>query len=144
MKVLSLWQPWATLIAIGAKRIETRHWQTNYNGPLLIHAAKIKAPEGRAEFNAHFKELREAGYAAFDYLPFGCLVARCDLRDCVPTKYLTGISDLERSVGNYGAGRFGWMLDNVLRIEPCIPLIGRQGLFNFDGVIPYSSTSNPT
>lgn len=28
MKLLSLWEPWATLMAIGAKRIETRSWQT--------------------------------------------------------------------------------------------------------------------
>ena len=40
MKVLSLWQPWATLMAIGAKKIETRHWYTRYRGPLVIHAAK--------------------------------------------------------------------------------------------------------
>ena len=40
MKVLTLTQPWATLVAIGAKRIETRSWSTKYRGPLAIHAAK--------------------------------------------------------------------------------------------------------
>ena len=40
MKALSLTQPWATLVVIGAKRIETRFWHTSYVGPLLIHAAK--------------------------------------------------------------------------------------------------------
>jgi len=40
MKALSLWQPWATLIAIGAKRFETRGWSTTYRGPVVIHAAK--------------------------------------------------------------------------------------------------------
>src|SRR5260370_42620635 len=34
-------QPWATLIALGAKRIETRSWSTPYRGPLAIH------PSGR-------------------------------------------------------------------------------------------------
>lgn len=42
MKALSLWQPWATLIAIGAKQYETRGWSTPYRGPLIIHAAKTK------------------------------------------------------------------------------------------------------
>lgn len=42
MKALSLWQPWATLIANGAKQIETRSWSTSYRGPILIHAAKRK------------------------------------------------------------------------------------------------------
>lgn len=40
MKALTLWQPWASLIAVGAKTIETRGWATNYRGPLAIHAAK--------------------------------------------------------------------------------------------------------
>jgi hypothetical protein len=40
MKALTLTQPWATLVAIGAKTIETRSWPTSYRGPLAIHAAK--------------------------------------------------------------------------------------------------------
>src|SRR6202030_2406661 len=40
MKALTLTQPWATLVAIGAKRIETRSWPTLYRGPLAIYAAK--------------------------------------------------------------------------------------------------------
>src|ERR1700694_3122793 len=40
MKALSLWQPWASLIAMGLKEFETRHWATSYRGPLVIHAAK--------------------------------------------------------------------------------------------------------
>lgn len=40
MRAISLWQPWASLVVLGAKKIETRHWSTNYRGPLLIHAAK--------------------------------------------------------------------------------------------------------
>jgi hypothetical protein len=38
MKGLTLTQPWATLVAIGAKRIETRSWPTRYRGLLAIHA----------------------------------------------------------------------------------------------------------
>ena len=40
MKALSLWQPWASLIAAGVKRFETRHWETRHRGPIAIHAAK--------------------------------------------------------------------------------------------------------
>lgn len=40
MKLLSLWEPWATLMAIGAKRIETRSWSTPYRGWLAIHASE--------------------------------------------------------------------------------------------------------
>lgn len=38
MRALTIRQPWATLIATGAKTIETRSWSTKYRGPLAIHA----------------------------------------------------------------------------------------------------------
>lgn len=38
MKVLTLKQPWATLICDGMKEYEFRSWKTSYRGPLLIHA----------------------------------------------------------------------------------------------------------
>ena len=40
MKALTLTQPWASLVACGAKTIETRSWRTPYRGPVAIHAAK--------------------------------------------------------------------------------------------------------
>jgi hypothetical protein len=40
MQILTLWQPWASLVAIGAKTIETRGRPTNYRGPLLIHGTR--------------------------------------------------------------------------------------------------------
>ena len=33
MKAVTVRQPWATLIALGMKRFETRSWQTKYRGP---------------------------------------------------------------------------------------------------------------
>jgi hypothetical protein len=40
MKCISLHQPWASLVVVGAKRYETRHWSTAVRGQILIHAAK--------------------------------------------------------------------------------------------------------
>ena len=37
MKVLTLKQPWATLVAEGIKKYEFRWWKTNYKGKILIH-----------------------------------------------------------------------------------------------------------
>ena len=39
MKALTIWQPWASLIARGVKQYETRSWATKYRGPIAIHAA---------------------------------------------------------------------------------------------------------
>ena len=63
MKALTLHQPWASLIAIGAKKIETRSWATSYRGPLAIHAA-VRKPD----MNEHGEEgpFGEIGYAEGD------------------------------------------------------------------------------
>lgn len=39
MKALTIWQPWASLIACGVKQYETRSWPTKYRGPIAIHTA---------------------------------------------------------------------------------------------------------
>jgi hypothetical protein len=39
-KGLTLLQPWASLIALGVKTIETRSWSTSWRGGLVIHAGK--------------------------------------------------------------------------------------------------------
>lgn len=44
MKTLTLHQPWASLIAMGVKKIETRSWGTKYRGPLAIHAGQHRPP----------------------------------------------------------------------------------------------------
>jgi hypothetical protein len=44
VKALTLWQPWATLIAEGVKTIETRSWATSHRGPVAIHAAATEKP----------------------------------------------------------------------------------------------------
>lgn len=52
MKAISLWQPWASLIACGAKPFETRHWAPPpdlIGQTIAIHAAK-KIDKGAAQF----------------------------------------------------------------------------------------------
>src|ERR1700751_1203203 len=39
MKILSIRQPWASLIVSGIKDVENRTWRTNYRGPVLVHAS---------------------------------------------------------------------------------------------------------
>jgi hypothetical protein len=134
IRCLSLHQPWASLIAIGAKRIETRSWGTNYRGPLAIHAAK-----SRKSLLLRFDDpfdlvLLEAGIRGLADLPLGGIVAVAELVDCVPV----GLVDFsvypvnERAFGNYVPGRYAWLLENVRRVDPMIPLVGRQGLFTVE------------
>ncbi|HET8777953.1 MAG TPA: hypothetical protein VFN76_09870 [Candidatus Limnocylindria bacterium] len=78
MKALSLTQPWASLVAIGAKTIETRNWTTAHRGPVAIHAAK-GFPEG-ARYICHDEPfgstLRSAGILRMGDLPLGAIIAK--------------------------------------------------------------------
>jgi hypothetical protein len=149
MKALTLTQPYATLIAIGAKRIETRSWSTRYRGPLAIHAGKGLGPVGGERGlvalcqNDVFAQALK-GYA----LPRGVIVANCTLVDVVPVEdvlcrvqirphdYDTGyhqwsVDGSERAFGDYTPGRYAWLLANVRPVNPPIPATGRQGLWEW-------------
>jgi hypothetical protein len=141
MKAISLWQPWASLIVHGKKKIETRHWSTNYRGPLLIHAAKKK--DGTAGMDeADIAPLADAlSPIKLHTLPLGALIGVVDLVDCKPTEQFDpleinqmhinqfGGTWSEYQLGNFGPGRFGWVLDNPRKFETPIPYRGSQGFF---------------
>lgn len=144
MKALSLMQPWATLIAQGAKRIETRNWSTSYRGPLAIHASKslprwvVDVVRSEPQFAAAL------GNQALDDLPRGCIVATCQL---VAVKFIplggdgwdwigpTGrqydytITNRERAFGDFTIGRYAWLLADVRPIDAPIPAKGALGLW---------------
>lgn len=156
MKAITLTQPWATLVAINAKKIETRSWPTLYRGPLAIHAAKNLDPVGGLAGLASIvsaQPFRDA-LAAWEpnaivrpdyYLPRGCVVAVCELGDCVATsdtrtgewwewQYADWVSELsaqERAFGDYTPGRYGWTLWHIARLSTPEPARGKQGLWDW-------------
>jgi ASCH domain len=72
MKAISLWQPWASLIACGAKPFETRHWappRELIGQPIAIHAAK-KVDKDAASFavDLMYGQHRPGGFELADKL----------------------------------------------------------------------------
>lgn len=157
-RVVTLTQPWATLIAVGAKHIETRSWATSYRGPLLIHAAAGLGPVGGraglydlafSDPDGYFYQvLKKVNIFCIDDLPRGAIVARCNLLDCVwighewPDNQLVSqatqhrLTDQERAFGDYTPGRYAWLLADVRRIPRPIPAKGALGLWVWNGELP--------
>lgn len=138
MKALSIWQPWASLIAVGAKRYETRSWTTRYRGPIAIHAARHWDVECSANLSRYAVQAALAPCVGIDPkryivskcdLPFGAIVAIAVLADVVPTAALQSEILAERTLGNFEPGRFAWRLERVERLLSPIPCAGRQGLW---------------
>src|SRR3990172_1771948 len=104
MKALSIWQPWATLIAMGLKHYETRSWYTQYRGPLLICASQHRLT------NRDLMKLRqEIDFPSYSQLPFGKALCIVDLVEVYPVNWvkdMIGLSNNEKALGDFSYGRF--------------------------------------
>lgn len=140
MKALSLWQPWASLIAVGAKRLETRSWFTAYRGPLAIHAAaRWTLREQLVLREPRFFDALKHDYALDDYdlpaVPRGAIVAVGMLTDCVSTNRLAelpGQQEDEFWFGNFMADRWMWRIEGVQKLEIPVRCPGQRGLWELE------------
>lgn len=137
MKALTLWQPWATLVALGVKRWETRSWPAGYRGPLLIHAAARRPPDelelGRDAARALYALLERAGGPAPELLVRGAVVAVCRLGACEPADEVAlDLGPDELAAGDYRPGRYAFRLDEVEPLLRPHHARGFQGFFGLD------------
>lgn len=149
MKALTLWQPWASLVARGHKKIETRCWSTKYRGELAIHSAAQRPAKwlGSSRFTKEFEfELREVlgidGVCDPSYqversvnmMPRGTVLCIVKLVDIVPTSQLRDeISQRERVFDNYEDGRYAWFIELLETFETKpIPAKGNRMLWNWE------------
>lgn len=147
MKVLSLLQPWATLVVMGAKKIETRSWNTKYRGPLLIHASAGKNMGMLKDRHNQFLATVYNKYApkapAFVDLPFGKIIGSINLvHTFISELTYTGegiyyqewgakFTETEMAFGDYSPGRYGWLLANPKLFTNPIPAKGALGLWEY-------------
>ena len=135
---ISLYNPWAYLAAIAAKKYETRSWLTNYRGMIAIHATII-SPEWATMLceQSPFNEvLAEAGITSWRELPRGVLLATGRLVGCVRTDNIAAhISAHERAFGDWTPGRYAWELADMQLLPEPIPARGRQGLWDCTEVL---------
>jgi len=137
MKALTLTQPWASLMALQAKRIETRSWFTTYRGDLVIHAAKGFPRWARdACYEPEFA--KALGMSDRD-LPLSRGLCVVKLLACVPTDKMHQVeavlghkpSTQELEFGDYSECRFAWVTEFV---RPLLsePVKGALGLWNWE------------
>ena len=133
MKAITLTQPWATLMAIGAKTLETRGWATKYRGPIAIHAAKAW-DSSDCEHEPFRSVLMAAGYDRDEKIPRGAILAIAELVNCIPTTYASFVNrpPHEEEFGNYGPGRYAFDMRNVFRLVEPIPCRGALSLWDTD------------
>ena len=114
MRAISVKQPWAWAIVAGYKDVENRSRQTNFRGPLLVHAGLSLDPIG-------FQFLWETGlYKALpSALPQGGLVGMVEVVDCIKGY------DSEWAF----PGHWHWVLKKPRQFRNILPCPGRLGMF---------------
>lgn len=133
MKVLSIKEPWATLISKKIKIIETRSWKTNYRGKLYIHAS-ITPMDKKTKENKDVQKIIENNNIDFNR---GYILCSCNLIDCIymTEEYIEKVKKdnyINYLCGNYQVGRYAWVLDNIKILKNPIAAKGKLGIWNFD------------
>jgi len=124
VKVITLKQPWDTLVAEGIKKYEFRTWKTNYRGIVLIHAG---AGIDKKEMEK-FKDLN------LDY-PAKRIIAEVEIEDCLELNDDLNKKIIEENNIAYGSkyrNGYAWKLKNIKKIEIDEEINGKLGFWNYD------------
>ncbi|MGA8726948.1 MAG: ASCH domain-containing protein [Acidimicrobiales bacterium] len=114
-RVLTVRQPWASLIILGIKPVENRTWPTRHRGRLYIHAG--------LELDRQAMELHEHRFDG-EPPPLGAIIGWVDLVDCV--------RDSTSRWADRGA--WHWILSDPVALRQPVPARGQMGLWTF-GII---------
>ncbi len=130
MKVVSIIEPWASLIKENIKNIETRSWKTNYRGKIYIHASKKPIPKKDKRINKLVNLLEDKDFK------YGHIIAEATLVDCIymDKEFLNNIANngIEYMCGEYSEGRYAWVLKDIRPLISTIPAKGNLGIWNYN------------
>ena len=125
MKVITIKQPFASLIAEGYKEYEFRTWKTSYRGELYIHAGLGIDKEAMKRFE----------YLHLEY-PQGVILAKCKMIDCVEIdEKMKKILKEKNEIVYRGAiqstkKEYGFQLTEVEKIKE-IPAKGKLSIWEY-------------
>lgn len=127
MKVLTIKQPWASLIMLGLKKYEFRSWKTDYRGELLIHAGKGIDKDGMERLKKYIPE----------DIPYEGIIGKVRLIDCIKTssefydKVQKENKDIyAKSVFNQD---YAWQMEVIEVYDNPIKVKGKLRLWNYEG-----------
>lgn len=144
MKAITLWQPWASLIALGLKTIETRghdHFKWLKGQRIAIHAGKqfdrqaIReiasaewwTPELDERLSWDYDGTRHSRLDSDNVWPSGLVLCTAQV---VEARWLTP-ADNRAAFCRCDPTRFGLVLVQVKRLIPPVPAKGAQGVWEW-------------
>lgn len=143
MRCLTLTQPWATLVMLGEKRVETRHVLFRHRGPLAIHASR-QLDDGWLDNDFFRHALARHGITSAEQIPLGKVLGTVEVEDgcrfvdvipfpaCMPVAWHDRLGVYEEAFGDFHVGRGGLLLRNPQPFAEPIPARGMNGLWNWE------------
>ena len=132
MRGLTIQQPYATLLALGEKELETRSWRTNYRGPVALHSSAEFPPWCRKLL--YIEPYRSALIRdrKIALMPLGSILAIAEIVDCHPITedFCHTLSRAEYAFGVYNYGRFAFRIAGVRALRRPIPHKGALGFWH--------------
>lgn len=126
MKVLTIKQPWATLIMSGIKKYEFRSWKTNFRGEFLVHAGKGVDKEAMERLKKYLP----------DEIPIGKILGKATITDCIAMNDdLAKMLDKENSdiyTSHSFSNNYAFKLENIENFKEPIEINGKLGFWNYD------------
>ncbi len=125
MKVLTIKEPWASLIIEGYKEYEFRSWKTNYKGKILIHAGLTVEKEYLDRFKKYIISIKP-----------GFIIGEAELTSCIPVteefeNELTKKDEVVYGKSKHRRG-YAWKLEKIKKYDKPIKIKGKLGLWNYD------------
>lgn len=133
MRVLSIRQPWASLIIKGFKDVENRSWRTLIRGEIAVHASVSKAEDDWEDAIITVAAIRAIAFSEAekwlikaigdsDKLPRGAVLGTVEITDC----------KRERTSPWHFDENWGFYLQNPKELKKPIPAKGKLGFWDFD------------
>lgn len=142
MKVISIMQPWASLIVMGAKKIETKNWKTHHRGPLLIHANMTdRYSKQLCSLPPYNKFIRH-----WTDLPYGSIIGQVNLQTCEPAEDIQHLIYKKQQIifgefinipadelhfGNF-SNKYGWIFSDAFQFQQTIEASGKMKMWDFN------------
>jgi hypothetical protein len=165
LNVLTLTEPWASLVVDGEKEWETRYWPTRYRGQLLIQAAKGFPSDARAVcYEEPFKSaltrrqnLDDYRRSMLFYDPVEFLWKDCGkiigVVSLVDTARTEKVREALEAVGNsralqelqfggYADGRWAFRFEKPRRFNEPVPVRGALGIWGLTDPLPVDQVKN--
>ncbi len=123
MKVLTIKEPWASLIINGYKKYEFRSWKTNYRGKILIHAGKSIDKDMLFIANKYNIKINP-----------GKILGEVEITDCIKVD-----EDFNKKIkqentlvyhSNY-TDKYAWKIENIKKYDTLVEVKGKLGLWNY-------------